>query len=90
MVRARRFAGLYLNEDPQAPNYDAKLRIIRSPLNGSAGPYFGSAEQARPFVMALRWPLEHEQEINAAVSLLNGSASGVGGRTVMLEEVLVF
>lgn len=51
-ARARRFAGFYLNEDPQAPNYDAKLRIIRSPRNGSAGPYFGSAEQARPFQMA--------------------------------------
>ncbi len=36
--RMRRFAGLYMNEDPEAPNYDSKHRIIRSVLNGSRGP----------------------------------------------------
>jgi hypothetical protein len=38
LARARRFAGFYLNEDPGAPNYDPKLRIIRSLFNGSKGP----------------------------------------------------
>ncbi len=38
--RAGRFAGLYLNENPQAPNYDAQLKLIRSPINGSRGPRF--------------------------------------------------
>ena len=38
--RALRFAGLYLNEDPSAPNYDSSLRLIRSPINGSRGPHF--------------------------------------------------
>jgi hypothetical protein len=38
LVRLRRFAGFYLNEDPDAPNYDAKLKIIRSLFNGSHGP----------------------------------------------------
>ena len=38
--RARRFAGLYLGEDPQAKNYDAEKRLIRSPLTGSRGPRF--------------------------------------------------
>ena len=38
--RARAFAGLYLNEDPQAPNYDPKLKLIRSPITGSRGPRF--------------------------------------------------
>ena len=37
-VRARRMAGLYLNEDPAAPNYDPEARIIRSLFNGSLGP----------------------------------------------------
>lgn len=37
-IRLRRFAGFYLNEDPAAPNYDAKLKIIRSLFNGSRGP----------------------------------------------------
>ncbi len=36
--RMRRFAGLYLNEEPEAPNYDPEHRIIRSVLNGSNGP----------------------------------------------------
>jgi len=37
-TRVRRFAGLYMGDDPEAPNYDAKLKIIRSMQNGSKGP----------------------------------------------------
>ena len=36
--RVRRFAGFYLNEDSEAPNYDPQYRIIRSMFNGSGGP----------------------------------------------------
>ena len=36
--RARRFAGLYMNEDPDAPNYDPARKMIRSMQNGSRGP----------------------------------------------------
>ena len=32
MRRARRFAGFYLNEDPEVPNYDAQHRIVRLAL----------------------------------------------------------
>ncbi len=38
VTRARRFAGFYLGEDPEAPNYDPRLRLIRSLQNGSRGP----------------------------------------------------
>ena len=38
--RAFRFAGLYLGEDSEANNYDPKLKLIRSPINGSRGPRF--------------------------------------------------
>lgn len=38
--RARRFAGFYLNEDPQAQNYDPERKIVLSGLNGSKGPYY--------------------------------------------------
>ncbi|SVC81549.1 uncharacterized protein METZ01_LOCUS334403, partial [marine metagenome] len=31
--RCRRFAGFYMDEDPQAPNYDPEHRIIRSMFN---------------------------------------------------------
>ena len=40
MRRARRFAGFYMNEDPEVPNYDPEHRIIRSPFSGSRGPLF--------------------------------------------------
>jgi hypothetical protein len=36
--RMRRFAGLFMGEDPGAPNYDKQHKIIRSLLNGSRGP----------------------------------------------------
>jgi len=36
--RAVRFAGLYLNEDPEALNYDPVRKLIRSPITGSRGP----------------------------------------------------
>jgi hypothetical protein len=38
LPRARRYAGLYLNEDPGAPNYDPERRLIRSLFTGSRGP----------------------------------------------------
>jgi hypothetical protein len=38
LTRLRRWAGLYMNEDPEAPNYDAKLKLIPSLFNGSRGP----------------------------------------------------
>jgi hypothetical protein len=41
--RASRFAGFYMGEDPDAPNYDPKLKIIRSMQNGSRGPMLRKA-----------------------------------------------
>lgn len=41
--RIRRFAGLYMGEDPQAPNWDPEHRIIRSMFNGSRGPLLRKA-----------------------------------------------
>jgi hypothetical protein len=41
--RARRFAGLYMAEDPEAPNYDPAHKIIRSMENGSRGPMLRKA-----------------------------------------------
>ncbi len=49
VARARRYAGLYMNEEPEAPNYDASLKIIRSPHTGSLGPVFGSEDKAAPY-----------------------------------------
>jgi hypothetical protein len=41
--RLRRYAGFYLNEDPGAPNYDAKYKMMRSMFNGSKGPLLRKA-----------------------------------------------
>jgi hypothetical protein len=41
--RARRFAGLYMGDDPEAPNYDPARKLIRSMLNGSRGPMLRKA-----------------------------------------------
>ncbi len=38
LARARRFAGFYMGEDREAPNYDSKRKLIRSLINGSKGP----------------------------------------------------
>jgi hypothetical protein len=42
-TRARRWAGLYMAEDPAAPNYDPKLKLIRSMQNGAKGPMLRKA-----------------------------------------------
>ena len=36
--RSRRFAGLFLGQNPEAENYDPVRRLIRAPHNGSKGP----------------------------------------------------
>ena len=46
LIRARRFAGLYMDEDPEARNYDPKHKIIRSLFNGSRGPHLGATTEA--------------------------------------------
>lgn len=50
-ARARRFAGFYLNEDPEAPNYDPEHNIIRAAHNGSGGPRWGFTDGDRSY----RW-----------------------------------
>ena len=37
--RARRFAAFYMDEDPDAPNYDPQHKIFRSPIQSSVGPW---------------------------------------------------
>ena len=41
--RVRRFSALYMGEDAEAANYDPKLNIIRSMMNGSKGPLLRKA-----------------------------------------------
>ncbi len=41
--RVKRFSGFYMDEDPGAPNYDPKLKLIKSLMNGSRGPMLRKA-----------------------------------------------
>lgn len=41
--RMKRFSGLYMNEDPDAPNYDPVHKVIKSIWNGSLGPMLRKA-----------------------------------------------
>ncbi len=41
--RMKRFAGLYMNEDPEAPNYDPVNKVIKSIWTGSKGPMLHKA-----------------------------------------------
>ena len=43
LTRVRRYAGLYMDEDPTAKNYDPEHKIIRSMFNGSGGPLLRKA-----------------------------------------------
>jgi hypothetical protein len=43
VTRMTRFAGLYMNEDPEAPNYDPTHKIIKSIWTGSLGPMLRKA-----------------------------------------------
>ena len=40
IARAKRFAGFFMAEDPDAPNYDPQHKIIKCARNGSRGPAF--------------------------------------------------
>ena len=41
--RMKRFAGMYMGEDPEAPNYDPVNKVIKSIWNGSKGPMMRKA-----------------------------------------------
>ena len=43
--RAMRFAGFFMNEDPDALNYDPEHKIIKCVMNGSKGPAFWILER---------------------------------------------
>ena len=44
--RARKFAAMYIGEDPDAPNFDPEYGVFRSPLHGGAGPMTSSRQHS--------------------------------------------
>ena len=69
--RVKRFAGFYMHEDPGAPNYDPKLKIIRSLMNGSRGPMLRNAT-------ALDWTGDPIEVENRFPSLGHGEGAYKG------------
>ena len=56
--RSRRFAAMFIGEDPEADNYDPKYKIFRSPIQTSVGPYkHGSVDFAKMWLQGggRRW-----------------------------------
>ena len=53
-ARALRFAGMYMGKDSEADNWDAELKMIRSPITGSCGPRF---ENSFADWSSVRWVL---------------------------------
>jgi hypothetical protein len=49
--RSRRFADMFLGEDPESPIWDAEHKIIRSPMHGSLGPFHSATlEQVKSYL----------------------------------------
>jgi hypothetical protein len=69
--RVKRFAGFYMDEDPGAPNYDPKLKLIRSLMNGSRGPMLRKAT-------ALDWTGDPIEVENRFPSLGHGEGAYKG------------
>ncbi|MCC6587725.1 MAG: hypothetical protein IT168_13605 [Bryobacterales bacterium] len=51
--RARRYAAFYIGADATAPNYDPRLKMLRSPLTGSEGPSLPTPGKAPPWRYSL-------------------------------------
>ena len=68
LKRVRRYAGFYMNEDAGAPNYDPKLKLIRSLFNGSRGPLLRKAT-------ALDWTGDPIEVKNRFPNLVHGEGS---------------
>ena len=69
--RVKRFSGFYMDEDPGAPNYDPKLKLIKSLMNGSRGPMLRKAT-------ALDWTGDPIEVENRFPSLGHGEGAYAG------------
>ncbi len=80
--RAKRFSGFYLNEDPEARNYDSVHKIIRSPFSGSKGPRFeADIEEVKK---RLEW-----SSVHPLVKNLESDWDGLPQRRSQVREALL-
>ena len=74
--RARRFAAMFINEDPEAPNYNPRHKVFRSPIQTSVGPMRRASAGN-----AIMWLQGGYTEHRGVIPLLRGEGQFVpGGR----------
>ena len=77
-ARTLRFARMYMGLDPDAPNWDADRRMIRSPITGSKGPRFENSwddwETHRPVLANYPTPFEDVPGVDGPVADWNDDA----------------
>ena len=80
--RTKRFAAMYMGEDPEAPNYDKELKLIRSIFTGSRGPMLRKATgldwAGDPLTYADGTPTDIEEMVRegrGGLALLHGEHS---------------
>ena len=92
VARTLRFAGMYMDEDPEAKNYDPERKLIRSPITGSKGPRFeNSAEDwvtHRPILADYPAPFEDIPGVTTEVADWNDDAVFVKILKLMNERMM--
>ena len=79
--RTKRFAAMYMGDDAEAPNYDKKLKIVRSIFSGSRGPLLRKATgldwAGDPLTFADGTPCDVEElvEKRGGFAVLHGEGS---------------
>ncbi len=71
-ARTLRFAQMYMGQDPDAPNWDAERRMMRSPITGSRGPRLENSwddwETHRPVLAAYPAPFDDVPGVDGPVA----------------------
>ena len=80
--RARKFAAMYIGEDPNAPNWDPEHKIIRSPLHGGAGPFLS----CRQHQGMIHKSLEVSDHVHLVRNFLDRGSLGDFGHRNKLED----
>ena len=66
--RARRFAAMFMGEDPEAPNYDREHRVFRSPSQTSVGPLVqADHHMAKMLLVGRDWEKERYYGLRATL-----------------------
>ena len=66
--RAKRFASMFMGQDPKVPNYDLRHRIFRSPVQTSLGPLLhATPEMAQMLLLGREWERNRYYGVRASL-----------------------